>query len=483
MARKNTLFEVDITKENPLITIVKHGKIPVVQVKYGVPFQNKKVEYWHKTDVDSKDEEKHRCEAIIKRHKEKGLHNITYCNIGGFHGTHFSHWYILDDIHIGYVEPEELVYDKTSKTYISAERKFESVKNAWVSLLKRENEEDITYGKWSWFNEHYADFQDVWCDSKNIKKVLTIKTDSFLSLLPYVNDGYLSLCCVEDIFHSMNYEMLDDKYLFHIEEHDLDIQWDLKRERDYKLGDCIDRRTHIFDYLWDFTEFYNEYKRRVLEEFCNFYIGKKFKYPKGYFRRLKDCIRYFYSYMKYYEPHNKDIKIDTGSIFSFWFSDNYLNTDCISYKHISKRIKFEDGRLYVYGGTYHNTDCTTEEIFSNDIRPMVYEFIEIFKVYCRIFSPFFKIECPDILRHMEKYKAIEESLQERNIPYVVNDTEHIIVFTDEDFSLEYNLILRDAVVEVKDLERPFYNVDNLPVEHRREKINEIMEVFKAVEGV
>lgn len=32
MARKNTLFDVDITKENPLITIVNHGKIPVVQV-------------------------------------------------------------------------------------------------------------------------------------------------------------------------------------------------------------------------------------------------------------------------------------------------------------------------------------------------------------------------------------------------------------------------------------------------------------------
>lgn len=113
---------------------------------------------------------------------------------------------------------------------------------------------------------------------------------------------------------------------------------------------------------------------------------------------------------------------------------------------------------------------------------MVYEFIEIFKVYCNVFSPFFKIECPDILRHMEKYKAIEETLQERNIPYVVNDTEHIIVFTDEDFRLEYNLILRDAVVEVKDLERPFYNVDNLPVKYRCEKINEIMEVFKLIEG-
>ena len=56
MARKNTLFEVDITKENPLVTIVKHEKIPVVQVSDGVPFQNKKVEYWYKSYIYDKEE-------------------------------------------------------------------------------------------------------------------------------------------------------------------------------------------------------------------------------------------------------------------------------------------------------------------------------------------------------------------------------------------------------------------------------------------
>ncbi len=31
MATKNKLFEVDMKKENPLMTIINHGKIPVVQ--------------------------------------------------------------------------------------------------------------------------------------------------------------------------------------------------------------------------------------------------------------------------------------------------------------------------------------------------------------------------------------------------------------------------------------------------------------------
>ena len=62
-----------------------------------------------------------------------------YCNIGGFHGNDFSHWSCpLRNINIGYVEPDELVYDQTSRTYITAGRKFQSVKNAWFSLLKNE---------------------------------------------------------------------------------------------------------------------------------------------------------------------------------------------------------------------------------------------------------------------------------------------------------------------------------------------------------
>lgn len=478
MARKNTLFEVDIAKENPLITIVKHGKIPVIQVNDGIPFQNKKVEYWYKP-INDKEETIQSSNNLIMKHKEKGLHNITYCNIGGFHGMYFSHWlHSLENINIGYIEPEELVYDKTSESFISAKRKFESVKNAWYSLLKKENEEDIVYGKWSWFNEHYADFQEVWCDSKNIKKVITITPDECISLLPYVDNGYLSLCCVEDIFHEMD-KKLDDKYLSHIEETNLNEEWILKCERESKLGDWSDRKTHTFDYFWDFVEFFDGYKKKALEEFYNFYSGRDYKYPNGYFKRLKDSIRYFYSYFKHYKSHNKDI-IACNDVGDFWFSEQYLRI-ILSNQFKTSKIILRDGQLHLYNGMYVYDHCETEEFFLNNIRPMMYEFLEIFKVYCDVFRPFFSIECPDILRHMEKYKEIEEALQERNITYVVNDMEHIIVFTNEEFRLEYNLILRDAVVEVKDLERPFYNVDNLPVKYRSERINEIMEIFKMVD--
>lgn len=75
MARKNTLFDVDITKENPLITIINHGKIPVVQMS-DVPFLNKKVEQWYRTYDGMTTETICRYKEIIKKHKEKGLNNI-----------------------------------------------------------------------------------------------------------------------------------------------------------------------------------------------------------------------------------------------------------------------------------------------------------------------------------------------------------------------------------------------------------------------
>lgn len=128
MARKNTLFEVDIAKENPLITIIKYGKIPVVQVTDYAPFRNKKVEYWYKQE-DWTAEETKQYNNLIVEHKKKGLHNVTYCNIGGYHGTNFSGCdHVPLNINVGYIEPDELVYDETSKTYITAKRKLESIK-------------------------------------------------------------------------------------------------------------------------------------------------------------------------------------------------------------------------------------------------------------------------------------------------------------------------------------------------------------------
>lgn len=485
MARKNTLFDVDITKENPLITIVNHGKIPVVQVN-DTAFYNKKVEYLYSTNEETNEERICRYKEIIRNHTEKGLTNITYCNIGGFHGNDFSHWHCpLRNINIGYVEPDELVYDQTSRTYITAARKFQSVKNAWFSLLKMEKEEDIMYGKWSYFNEHFADFQEVWLDSKHIKKVMTVTTDDFLLLLPYVNDGYLALNCVEDIFHSMD-DMLDEKYLVHINETNLEKEWEDKCDRDFE-HDYIDRRTFIFDYFWDYTEFYDEYKRKALEEFYRYYSGKQFKYDNGYFAKLKANICSFYSYLKNYESSNKEINLYNTDTMDFWFGEKYLRIRLLyckeQYSSNVFTIMLNNNELSVTKGIYYSDYHYSEkDFFLNEVRPAMYEFLVIFQRFFDTFKDLYMMEYPEILRKMDKYKRLEESLKDKGCDYSVNDTENILTVFEEDFQIGYNLVLKDAVIIIPDTERKYYNIDSVPREYKNQRMNEIIEILLGEES-
>lgn len=480
MARKNTLFDVHITKENPLITIINHGKIPVVQMS-DVPFYNKKVNYLYSTSEETNEDRISRYKEIIRSHKEKGLRNITYCNIGGFHGNDFSHWSCpLRNINIGYVEPDELVYDQTSRTYITARRKFQSVKNAWFSLLKNEKEEDIMYGKWSYFNEHFADFQEVWLDSKHIKKVLTVTTDDFLLLLPYVNDGYLALNCVEDIFHSMS-DVLDEEYLVHINETNLQKEWEDECDRDY-YEDYIDRKTFIFDYFWDYTEFYHEYKRMALEEFYRYYSGKHFKYDNDYFAKLKANICNFYSYLKNYESSNEKISLNNSDVTDFWFSEKYLRIELWYRKdrYSSKifTIMLKNNVLSVTDGKYYSDYHYSEkEFFLNEVRPAMYEFLIIFQKFCDTFKDLYIIEYPEILQKIDKYRKLEESLRDKGYDYSVNDIENILTVFKEDFQIEYNLVLKDAVITLPDVEKRYCNIDTLPLQYRSDRIEEIMAIL------
>ena len=330
MARKNTLFDVDITEENPLITIVNHGKIPIVEMQ-NVQFRRfKAVSLFEKHD------------KWIEVCKKNGINYVTYCNIGGFHGVDFSHWMIMENINIGYVEPDTLVFDNTSGAVVTAKRKLQSVKNAWDSLLKKENENDIAYGKWSWFTEHYADFQNVCVDIKAIKKVWTIPTTNFKSYLPYMKDGHLGIGCVNDLFHSLwNEELFDRDYLDHIDAPNFYEEWNKKVDRD-----CSDGRYYVYyEFNHDFMEHNSEYQRRIFEELLNHYTGKSYLYTREYFQKYKSTSIKFHEYLKGWNAKDRNVTRGYNYGFNDWFfSENYLNT----YFHYreSIQIQFWDGKLY-----------------------------------------------------------------------------------------------------------------------------------------
>ena len=463
MARKNTLFDVDITEENPLITIVNHGKIPIVEMQ-NVQFRRfKAVSLFEKHD------------KWIEVCKKNGINYVTYCNIGGFHGVDFSHWMIMENINIGYVEPDTLVFDNTSGAVVTAKRKLQSVKNAWDSLLKKENENDIAYGKWSWFTEHYADFQNVCVDIKAIKKVWTIPTTNFKSYLPYMKDGHLGIGCVNDLFHSLwNEELFDRDYLDHIDAPNFYEEWNKKVDRD-----CSDGRYYVYyEFNHDFMEQNSEYQRRIFEELLNHYTGKSYLYTREYFQKYKSTSIKFHEYLKGWNAKDRNVTRGYNYGFNDWFfSENYLNT----YFHYreSIQIQFWDGKLYVrkIANDYQHIELERETIFQNKYRYCMYEFLELFDTFYEMFNEFYEIEYPSILRQVEKYKKLEDMLKQNMYQYEVNDIDNIIVILEDGFQIEYNLVLKDAVIIVPDAERRYCNIDNIPSEYKNKRMADIISIL------
>jgi len=464
MARKNTLFDVDITKENPLITIVNHGKIPVIDMQ-DVQFRRYKVD---SIFIDSKN--------WLKKCKKNNICYVSSCNIGGFHGVDFSHWMIMENINIGYIEPDTLVFDNTSNAVVTAKRKLQSVKKAWDSLLKKEDENDIAYGKWSWFNEHFANFQSVWVDNKAIKKVWTIPTTNFKSYLPYMKDGYLGIGCVKDLFHSLwNEKLFDKEYLEHIDAPNFYEEWNKKVDRD-----CSDGRYYVYyEFNHDFMEHNSEYQRRVFEELFNHYTGKPYSYTKEYFQKYKSASVKFHNFLKGWRA--KDSNVTRGYNYGFddwFFSENYLNT----YLHYQEsiQIQFWNGKLHIRKNdySYHSIDLSIEVIFQNKYRYCMYEFLKLFDTFYEVFKEFYEIEYPSILRQVEKYMKLEDLLKQNMCQYEINDIDNIIIISEDGFQVEYNLVLKDAVVIIPNVEREYYNIDSVPSEYRSEKMNEITEILQ-----
>lgn len=128
----------------------------------------------------------------------------------------------------------------------------------------------------------------------------------------------------------------------------------------------------------------------------------------------------------------------------------------------------------IYYSDYHYSE---KEIFLNEVRPVMYEFLLIFQRFCDRFKNLYIVEYPEVLRKLEKYKKLEESLEDLECEYSVNDKENILTVFEDGFQIEYNLVLKDAVVIIPNTESKYYNIDSVPSEYRSERMNEIMKIL------
>ena len=134
-------------------------------------------------------------------------------------------------------------------------------------------------------------------------------------------------------------------------------------------------------------------------------------------------------------------------------------------------LSVTDGKYY---SDYHYSE---KEFFLNEVRPSMYEFLIIFQKFCDTFKDLYIIEYPEILQKIDKYRKLEESLRDKGYDYSVNDIENILTVFEEDFQIEYNLVLKDAVITLPDVEKRYCNIDTLPLQYRSDRMEEIMTIL------
>ena len=68
-------------------------------------------------------------------------------------------------------------------------------------------------------------------------------------------------------------------------------------------------------------------------------------------------------------------------------------------------------------------------------------------------------------------------LKQNMYQYEVNDIDNIIVILEDGFQIEYNLVLKDAVIIVPDAERRYCNIDNIPSEYKNKRMADIISIL------
>lgn len=461
MATKGNIV-VDIKKENPLLTIIKAGKIPVVRLaKTG--FQNFKQKRYF-TDYRGGEYK-----------EQKSVEKGCFVSILGVQGNYVCGGHYGESIHIGYLEPDETVFsthffDNSKNLYCAqtAKERFESAKKAYEIYQKGVNGEN-------WDPDDFDLYSEAIVDSKTVKKALVIQPNEYQYLLPYCKDGMFRIFDEQTIFYHMVWEQcLSDEFATHLHWNlDASHHFFFKNMEVYSLMESSYYKEIV---LKELVQYYtdgsflhtSEYWEKFQNAFLSYYEKIKEFYPKHYdeegvFRAIrKDCIHFCYEEDVHYR-HSYTITTDSGS--------DTLRLSISKYKGWS------------YDKEYENFEFTEENILSKEYRSYFYKIVEMKNIFNGCMGEFRKIDFPKWMNILETFKNTEEALQKWNLNYTYDGENHEILFDETGFKFLYNLILLDGVVEVEeDGETNYYNLDKLPETFNRfwlDIILEALEIWRA----
>ena len=481
---------IDFTKENPLKTILKNGKIPVIRVS-DEGFKN----------YDQTDYAKSREEHL----KGKTVPSGCFVHVGGIQARYVSGSHYDEKLNIGFVDPETEIFCtyKASKnningfSYNKAKAKFKDVIEGYDETFKKEKGL-ITSGEL----EDFDLVSEAIVKAEDVTTVAVVEPKDFYQFVPFINDDYLRILCADLILsYTADGKTMPQAYLEHMGEQS--FYEDLEHYHNDHYG-FDPHGTRRFAYFNDFFEYDQTFKDMALIEFVNCFMQKKFTYPKQRIQSLKKSLLSFNEFKKekhvWYEKSvaNVDIHNNTQYLSVHFNISSFHNP--YKWEELSFTIFNDDFRIIektrneeyykqamALWGTdkkptvpkYNHQILTVKDMYKNKYRYLMYDFLMIYNKYCETFSSFFEIfhlKDFDILNAM---LDIEQTFKSQNKDYKINDVHQEITVIEKDFILEYNLILQDSIITIHNSEKTYYNIENVPKEFDKTILMEIIDVIES----
>lgn len=457
MARKGNI-EVDIKKENPLITIINAGKIPVVRLgKTG--FQNFKQDKYFDNRADGAYKD--------KRISGRGC----FVSILGVQGNYVCGGHYGEAIHIGYLEPDEKVFStyyfdkkKNGFCYTTADERFKAAKLEYDTYTKKV--EDDSYDL-----DDFDIYSEAIVDATKIKKAMVIKPNEYHLLFPYVNDGAFRIFTAETLLYNIIWEgSIQDEVLNH-------FHWKMENEH------------HMFYKDKEISELVEcpFYKTTILKELFSYYTSGKFSKDANFYERMTDAIITYIEEMRPYYPSN----IYGVNSMIYGVTENSVNfhyekdewRKCYS---LSANSEKDDVSLAVHKNKYGSSPeseyyhFNQTNILSQEYRWILYNLVDMKNIFEKILGEFIHLEWPNWMKKLEVFKKFEDEITTwGHIVYRYDEKYSELSFSWDTSKFVYNMILKDGVLEINEDEgTKYYNTDNLPEGFSSTWLDIVMETLK-----
>lgn len=466
MARKGNIV-ADIKKENPLLTIVKAGKIPVVRLAT-TGFQNfiQKNYFTNYRDGEYAD--------TVCEETRKGC----FVSLAGVQGNYVCGAHYGESIHIGYLEPDDIVFSthvlSGKNGYYceqTAKERFEYIQETYKIFQKGVKEEN-------WDPDDFDLYSEAIVDSKKVRKVMVIQPNEYHLLLPYCNDGLFRIFDVSNIF----YHMVWDRTLS--EEFASYMGW--------RLDDC-----HHFYY--NDMEVYSlmenpYYKDSIFKELVYFYATGSFLHEKSYYDGLQSamcnyCNKFWEKYgSMYYGKESVFRYFDNEKLHFHYEKDTWKEQYTISAFSNNDEVSLSilKSRRYEQKKEYEYFKFTEKNIISQKYRHILYNLIEMKELFDECIGKYIHIENPKWMHVLNTFRKLEQRIGEWGLVYFYDEVNHELTFNLDNFNFVYNLVLLDGVVETKVEDENgncFYNLDNLPLGFNRFWLDIILEILTLWESL